>query len=71
MNGRDTMSKGSKDNDLSLKNSLRVVKMINCVSLLDFKNYFKSVSKDYEDLDVELRQAIEFWNEFATGGKSH
>ncbi|WP_350287559.1 DUF5677 domain-containing protein [uncultured Croceitalea sp.] len=66
MNGAETMNKGSKENDLSLLNSLRVVKMINCIAIVGLKNKFDFASKVFEQYDEETKSIILFWNKFGT-----
>ncbi len=66
MNGKDTLNKGSKKNDNAILNSLRVVKMINCISMVCLKNKFDFTSKVFEQFDNETKTTILFWNEFGT-----
>jgi len=66
MNGKDTLNKGSKENDKSILNSLRVVKMINCIAIVGLKNKFEFASKVFEQYDEETKTTILFWNEFGT-----
>lgn len=66
MNGAKTLNKGSKENDLSILNSLRVVKMINCIAIVGLKNKFDFASKVFENYDDEIKSTILFWNEFGT-----
>ena len=66
MNGKDTLNKGSKENDKSILNSLRVVKMINCIAIVGLKNKFEFASKVFEQYDKETKTTILFWNEFGT-----
>lgn len=66
MNGANTLNKGSKENDQSILNSLRVVKMINCISMVCLKNKFDFASKVFEKYDEETKTTILFWNEFGT-----
>tara|TARA_A100000171_G_scaffold34837_1_gene33346 strand:+ start:13599 stop:14504 length:906 start_codon:yes stop_codon:yes gene_type:complete len=64
MNGEDTMAKGSEHNDLHLMNALRIVKMINCISLVKCTNYFNL--EIFDKIDIELKRTIEFWSEYAS-----
>jgi hypothetical protein len=66
MNGAETLNKGSKENDLYLLNSLRVIKMINCIAIVGLKNKFDFASKVFEQYDEETKSTILFWNEFGT-----
>lgn len=66
MNGAKTLNKGSEENDLSILNSLRVVKMINCIAIVGLKNKFDFASKVFEQYDEEIKSTILFWNEFGT-----
>ena len=66
MNGAKTLNKGSEENDLSILNSLRVVKMINCIAIVGLKNKFDFASKVFEQYDDEIKSTILFWNEFGT-----
>ncbi len=66
MNGKSTLNKGSKENDNAILNALRVVKMINCISIVGLKNKFDFASKVFEQYDEETKTTILFWNEFGT-----
>jgi hypothetical protein len=61
MNGATELSKGSETNNLSLKNSLRVIKMINCVAIILLKDKFQCTHDSYENLDYKLKEKIVFW----------
>ena len=67
MNGKHTLNKGSKENNDAILNSLRVVKMINCISMVCLKNKFEFASKVFDQYDDETRTTILFWNEFGIG----
>lgn len=71
MNGAKTLNKGSKENDQAILNSLRVVKMINCISMVYLKNKFDFASKVFEKYDDETKTTILFWNEFGTEEKKY
>jgi len=64
MNGKDTLNKGSKANDNSILDSLRTVKMLNCIAIIELKNKFEFASKVFEKYDKETKTTILFWNEF-------
>ena len=66
MNGQATLNKGSKENNDSILNSLRLVKMINCIAMIGLKNKFEFASKVFETYDEETKTTILFWNEFGT-----
>ncbi|MBU2994807.1 hypothetical protein KO500_00060 [Cellulophaga baltica] len=66
MNGQATLNKGSKENNDSILNSLRLVKMINCIVIVGLKNKFEFASKVFEKYDEETKTTILFWNEFGT-----
>jgi len=66
MNGRNTLTKGSKESDNSLLNAMRAVKMINCILMNCLKNKFDYASKVFDGYDEETRATILFWNEFGT-----
>ncbi len=66
INGRETLNKGSKENDNSVLNSLRVIKMINCIAIVGLKDKFDFASKVFEQYDEETKTTILFWNEFGT-----
>lgn len=61
MNGATELSKGSETNNLSLQNSLRVIKMINCVAIILLKDKFQCTQDSYENLDYKLKEKIMFW----------
>lgn len=65
MNGKNTLNKDSIENNNALIISLRVVKMINCISIISLKNKFDFASKVFEKYDNEIKTMIQFWNEFA------
>lgn len=67
MNGADILNLGSEQNSLHLKNALRVVQMIISVSIIQLKNKFKCTSDSYESLELNQRELIQFWNDFAIG----
>ena len=64
MNGKSTLNKGSKDNNDAILTALRVVKMINCISIVRLKSKFDFASKVFEKYDEETKTTILFWNEF-------
>ena len=64
MNGKSTLNKGSKENNDAILTALRVVKMINCISIVGLKNKFDFASKVFEKYDEETKTTILFWNEF-------
>lgn len=64
MNGSDTLNKGSQINNHHILNALRVVKMINCVAIVSFKNNFDFAEEVFEKYDEETKTMILFWNEF-------
>lgn len=64
MNGKQMLNKGSKENNDAILNPLRVVKIINCVSMVCLKNKFEFTSKVFDKYDEEIRTTILFWNEF-------
>lgn len=64
MNGAETLNKGSVESSLSLLNSLRIVKIINCITIVGLKNKFDFVSKKFNESDEEIKEMILFWNEF-------
>ena len=66
MKGKETLNKGSKENDLSLLNSLRVVKMINCIAIVGLKNKFEFASNVFEKYDEQTKSIILFWNKLGT-----
>jgi hypothetical protein len=66
MNGKQMLNKGSKENNDSILNPLRAVKMINCISMVCLKNKFDFASKVFEKYDDETKTTILFWNEFGT-----
>lgn len=67
LNGSDVLNKESNDNKMHLQNALRVVNMINCVSLIELKNKFLCTSKAFDNLDKSAKEKIEFWSDFAKG----
>tara|TARA_R110001606_G_scaffold178175_1_gene324756 strand:- start:1353 stop:2303 length:951 start_codon:yes stop_codon:yes gene_type:complete len=64
MKGRGILNKGTKENDDAILNALRVVKMINCISIIGLKNKFDFASKVFEKYDEVTKTTILFWNEF-------
>ncbi len=66
MNGKQMLNKGSKENNDTILNPLRAVKMINCISMVCLKNKFDFASKVFEKYDDENKTTILFWNEFGT-----
>ncbi len=66
MNGETELCMGSEANNLSVKNALITVKMINCVAITLLKNKFDCTRKAYDSLDSKLKETIEFWHEFST-----
>lgn len=66
MNGISEFNKGSKENDLSLTNALRIVKAINCTSIILLRNKFECTKKTYESIDSKtIKDIIEFWYKFS------
>ncbi|MCK6608954.1 MAG: DUF5677 domain-containing protein [Flavobacterium sp.] len=66
MNSVGALNKDSNDNNLAVMNSLKTIKMINCVSIILLKDKFECTSKAFENLEDELKEIIKFWKEFAT-----
>ncbi|MFY0603022.1 MAG: hypothetical protein JXQ93_03670 [Flavobacteriaceae bacterium] len=66
INEKNALNKGSEENDKTILNALRVVKMINCISIIGLKNKFDFASKIFEKYDEETKMTIIFWNEFGT-----
>lgn len=66
MNGANEHRKRSKENDLSLANALRIVKAINCISIILLKDKFECTKKTYESIDSKsVKDIIEFWHKFS------
>ena len=61
MNGATELSKGSETNNLSLQNSLRVIKMINCVAIILLKDKLQCTQDSYGNLNDKLKEKIMFW----------
>ncbi|RDI51405.1 DUF5677 domain-containing protein [Flavobacterium glaciei] len=66
LNGSDTLHKNSNDNKMHLKNALRIINMINCVSIIELKNKFECTLKTFNNLEESTKEKIEFWNHIAT-----
>jgi hypothetical protein len=66
MNTKHALLKGSEENDLNIKNSLRTIKMICCVSIILLKSKYECTSSAYSLLQQNIRDRIEFWYKFAT-----
>ncbi|MCF8448152.1 MAG: DUF5677 domain-containing protein [Bacteroidia bacterium] len=71
LNGESNLCKGSNMNNISLTNALRVVKMINCVSIILLKSKFECTQKAYENIDEKLKEKIEFWHNIALKKDKH
>jgi hypothetical protein len=71
LNGADVLHKNAANNKMHLKNALRVVNMINCVSIIELKNKFSCTSKAFENLEESTKEKIEFWSDFAKGRHNH
>ncbi|QBA22357.1 hypothetical protein EU348_14650 [Chryseobacterium indologenes] len=66
-NGADVFNKGSYGNSLHLKNALRLVLYINCVSIIQLKKKFDYTNEVYDAFNLEQKNIIEFWNAFTIG----
>lgn len=62
MNGADIHHKKAEQNKLHVKNVVRVILMINTVSLLQLKDKFKCTSDAFEKLLTKQKDLIAFWN---------
>jgi len=69
MNVKDVFIKNSNENKNNLINSIRITKMINCVSITLLINKFDFANKVYETLDSELKNGISFWNKISIDDK--
>jgi len=67
MHGADILNLGSEQNSLHLKNALRFILMINCVSIIQLKNKFSCTNDSYERLEARQKELIQFWSDFAIG----
>lgn len=65
MNGADILQKKSEQNILHIKNVVRVILMINCVSIVQLKNKFKCTGDSFERLPPKQKDLITFWNVIA------
>ncbi|MFD1015752.1 DUF5677 domain-containing protein [Winogradskyella rapida] len=66
MNEPNALTKGSEDNNIAILNSLRIVKMINCITIVGLKNKFDFASRVFDKYDDEIKSTILFWNKFGT-----
>ncbi len=66
MNGEKELCKGSEANNLSVRNALITVRMINCVAITLLKNKYDCTKKSYDCLDSKLKDSIAFWYKFST-----
>ena len=60
----NSLNQGSKQNNDSLLNSLRIIKMLNCITMIELINKFEPVSKVFDKYDDEFKTTVLFWNEF-------
>ncbi|MGE0931654.1 hypothetical protein [Peijinzhouia sedimentorum] len=58
--------KNSKFNQETLTTSLSLIRMINCVSILQLINKFQFSKEVYNKMNKELKHEIEFWKNIIT-----
>jgi hypothetical protein len=65
-NGKDTLNQGSSENLMQIRNALRIILYINCVSIIQLVKKFPLILPEYKKLTKNQKELIEFWFEFAT-----
>lgn len=64
MREKNSLIMNSKENNDAILTALRIVKIVNCVSIVCFKNKFDFASKIFEKFDDKTKTTILFWNKF-------
>lgn len=66
INGKDSLNQNSIENNIQIKNALRITLFINCVSIMQLINKFPNILPHYNQLTKDQKDIIEFWSQFST-----
>lgn len=59
-----SLNKTDEFNVSSIYSTLFILKLINCITIIQLKEKFECTSLAFESIDEELKNSIEFWNKF-------